>query len=327
MRYPRDHGYFMPPDWARHDRYWMAWPSGAEVWGRQLDAAREAVADVAKMMAEQAPVTVLANPAEVADVSLSCGPGVAAMVVPHGDCCMRSIGPTFLLDYRGGMAGIRWSDREEEVAAALLGHLDIPTFEGPPGMSGGYIDVDGEGTCLASEALSAEFGSSRERLDEVLSAYLGIERVIWLKPGLEGDLRGGQILDLARFLRPGLVAAQYDEDRADPNGEVLRENFNRLKAARDARNRALTVVPLPQPKRKERPDGSRICMSYTNCLVNSNFIALPAFEESRDAVAYDRVVSALLDHVVVLVPVADLAYGAGGLGNLVLSQPCVRSLT
>lgn len=317
----------MPPEWARHDRYWIAWPSGNARWGDGLDSARDIVADIARMLAEQGPVTVLANPSEVADVSLTCGPGIGAMVVPHDDCCLRSVGPSFLLDYRGGMAGLRWPSKEPEVAETLIGHLGLPAFDGPAGVSAAFVDVDGEGTALVSEALASSSGEGREQLERALSVYLGVEKTIWLKPGLDGDVRGGQVLDLARFLRPTLVVAAYEEDRADAEGEVLKENFDRLRSARDARNRSLTVVPVPLPKRREGPDGRRLCRSYTNCFVNSNFIAIPAFEDTKDQVAYDKVVAALLDHVVVSVPVTDLAHAGGGLGNLVLAQPSVRSLT
>lgn len=318
----------MPPDWGRHERYWMAWPCRSGRWGDHLEAACEVVAEVAKLVAEQGPVTILANPAEVADISLSCGPGIAAMVVPHGDCCMRSMGPTFLLDFRGGMIGIRWPDEwRGTVADAILDHLRLPGVAGPLTAPGGFFDVDGEGSCLASEGLLSAAGCSREEAERYLADYVGIDKVIWLKHGLEGDLTGGHVLNLARFLRPGVVLALTDDDRGDANADLLKENAARLKAARDARNRELTIARAPQPKRRERADGTRICASYANCFVNRNFILLPAFEDSKDQVAYDSVVSVLLDHVVISLPALDLAYGGSGFANIAIAQPSVRALT
>lgn len=318
----------MPPEWVRHERYWMAWPCRAGRWGDHLDAARDVVAEAAKLVAEQGPVTMLANPAEVADVSLSCGPGIAAMVVPHGDCCMRSMAPSFLLDFRGGMIGVRWPDKwGNAVADAILTHLALPRVLGPWQAPGGFFDVDGEGTCLASEGLLTAVGCSRDEAERSLSDYLGVDKVIWLKCGLEGDVTGGHIHNLARFLRPGVVLALTDDERGDVNAELLKENVLRLKAARDAKNREITVARAPQPKRKLRADGSRICASYANCFVNRNLVVLPAFEDAKDQVAYDSVVGALLDHVVISLPALELAYGGSGFADIAVAQPSIRSLT
>jgi len=318
---PRERGYAMPPAWARHGRYWTGWPSGIAVWRDHLDPAREAMAGLAALLAEHRPVTVLANPAEAAHVSLMCGPGVGAMIVPHVDCCLRAVGPTFLTGAEG-VAGVLWrADADDAVGASILDKLSLQRFHGPLPLVSGMVDVDGEGTALASEALLDHAGRPREEVEPLLRDWLGVETVIWLRAGLEGDVSGGRLFNLARFLRPGLVLAP-DDDRADDADSALRgDNLNRLRRGRDARGRTLEVVAVPTPKRRERPSGRRIVMSYANCFVDDGLIVLPAFEDGRDDVAYDRVVGALLDHTVVSYPAVEFAFGGGGLGALILSEP------
>jgi len=36
---PKERGYTMPPEWAPHERCWMAWPHREDLW-RDLDATR-----------------------------------------------------------------------------------------------------------------------------------------------------------------------------------------------------------------------------------------------------------------------------------------------
>ena len=64
-------------------------------------------------------------------------------------------------------------------------------------LEGGGIDVDGEGTVIASEATllnpNRNPDMTREQVEEVLIEYLGVQQVIWLGEGLQDDMTGGQI--------------------------------------------------------------------------------------------------------------------------------------
>lgn len=313
----------MPPAWSRHQRYWLAWPAAAGPWRDHLDAAREAMAALAAVLSEHRPVTVLANPEELADVSLMCGPGVAAMVAAHGECCLGAIGPGFLV--RPGEArlgGIVWPGEgaDAAVAAAILENRRAQAFPGPLPRAGAMIEVDGEGTALVSEALLA--GRSAAEVAALLRDWLGVEQVIWLNGAIDGDTSGGRLFNAARFLRPGVAVCSVESDAAAPDAAMLADNLKRLERAFDAGGRRIEVVPVPLPKPVVRPDGSRVAMSYANCFVDGSLVVLPAFEDSRDEMAYDLVVQALLDHTVVAHPAAEFAFGgAGGLGSLILAEP------
>lgn len=322
MTTPRAQGYAVPPPSGRHGRYWMGWPSGDAIPPDHLDAAREAMAGLAALLAEHRPVSVLANPSEVADVSLMCGPGVGAMMVPHGDCCLRVHGPSFLLrQAEPRLAAVRWREcGEGAVADAILDKLRVPVFTGPLPAVPAMVETDGEGIALVSEALPRLAGMAPDAVERALHDWLGIDTVVWLAAGLEGDVSGGRVLNCARFLRPGLVIALTEERDDDPNAALLAENLARLKRVRDARGRGLEVVAVPQPKRRDG-GGRRILMSYANCFVDGTLVILPAFEDPRDDVAYDRVVAALMDHTVVSYPAREFAFGGGGLGDLILAEP------
>ena len=61
------------------------------------------------------------------------------------------------------------------------------------------------------------------------------------------DETGGHIDELACFTSPGDVALTWTEDRGDPQYEISPDAYERLRSARDARGRALSVHKIHQP--------------------------------------------------------------------------------
>ena len=183
----------------------MAWPVREDLWGQMLDAACEAFAEVARTIAQFEPVTMVAAPKAVADVSLYCGSGVGCQPLAHDDSWMRDIGPTFLRDDAGRLAGVDWvfngwGERytpfaaDAAVARKLLAHLDVPRYEAPLVLEGGAIDTDGAGTVLTTEAVvfdTARNGNlMRAQAEHELCELLGASKVIWLGEGLVDDDTG-----------------------------------------------------------------------------------------------------------------------------------------
>ncbi|MBF0373286.1 MAG: agmatine deiminase family protein [Alphaproteobacteria bacterium] len=315
---PLDEGFFLAPEWLPVKRYWLAWPEAPPGLDEQaVESARLSLADLARGLAALGPVSVLANPAQVVDVSLYCGAGVGAVAIAHDHCCMRAVGPGFLIGPDGGRAGLRW--RGGAVAGRLLDLLSLRRFDCPLPLDGFAIDVDGEGTCLAPQALLRAM--PREDAEAMLAEWLGARVVIWLETGLEGEPPPGRLVSVARFLRPGLVMALVGGESDDPNLAPLEANRDILGRSRDAAGRKLELVEAPQPRRRLGPDGRRVPMSYTDAFMGNAAIMLPAFDDHRDQTVWDNVVAAL-DANVFSVPAWDFATTAGvGLGSLVLAQP------
>lgn len=339
MRTPKDDGFFMPAEWQTHTRCWMAWPCRADLWGEGLEAARSAYADVADAISEFEPVTMLANPEHVAEVSLRFGAGVASMPLPLDDSWMRDTGPSFLIDGKGGLAGVDWRfngwgekyqpyDRDAAIAGALLDHLKIPRYEAPFVLEGGAITVDGEGTLLTTEQCllnpNRNPGMDRVAIEEGLKAYLGVETVIWLGRGLEDDETDGHVDNLATFVKPGVVLALTAKNEKDGNYEALQDNLERLRAARDAKGRELEVIEVQQPTRAEDENGRRLARSYVNLYIANGGVVMPAFEDGRDKAAYDVVSRCFPDHKVRQVVVNDLIVGGGGIHCITQQQPVAQ---
>ncbi|MGH6962107.1 MAG: agmatine deiminase family protein, partial [Dongiaceae bacterium] len=279
MARPADDGFFMPPEWAPHARCWMEWPCRAELWGDRIEATREAYAEVASAIARFEPVTMITKPKNLAEASLQVGQvqNVSVFPVPHDDSWMRDNGPTFVVNAAGAVAGVDWRwnawgdrypdhERDAAVAEEVLKHLAMRRYEAPFVLEGGAIHTDGEGTLLTTESCllnpNRNPGIGRADMEELLAAYLGIKKVVWLGGGLMDDDTDGHVDNLACFAKSGLVLALTSSDSADANHGPLKDNLARLRAATDAQGRPLEVVEIEQPRARYLPDGRRYGLSY-----------------------------------------------------------------
>jgi agmatine deiminase len=337
MSNPFDDGFAMPAEWANHARCWMAWPVRDEAWGEHLEAAQEAVAELAKTVAQFEPVTMVVKPKNVAEVSLLTGQGVNQISLQQDDCWIRDMGPVFIVNGDKQVAGVDWNfngwghrypeyDRDAAVAEAILDNLKMRRYDADLVVEGGALHVDGEGTLIATEAVllnpNRNPDKSREQVEESLIRHLGVKQVIWLAEGLQDDFGGGQVQNLARFVKPGVVLALTCSDSADPNHKVLTDNLARLKAAKDAAGRDLEVIEVEQPRPQFDAEGRRLALSYVNFYLPNNALILPAYEDgAADKRAFDTISNLYPKREVIQLPAIELAYGGGGIHSICLPQP------
>ncbi len=334
MGYPIDDGYHMPAEWAPHARCWMAWPCAEETFP-DLGLAREAYAQVARTIAGFEPVTMIANPENVADARMLCGDAVELVALAIDDSWSRDTGPTYLVDGRGGLGGVDWPfnnygeidphyHNDKLLARRLLERSGAQRFEAPIILEGGAIHTDGRGTLLTTENVvlnpNRNPGLTKADADEVFRAHLGAKKVIWLDKALDVDSTDGHVDNLACFVRPGVVAALVAEDPADSQYAPLRENLERLGRAKDATGRPLEIIEIGQPARREFR-GERICSSYINFYIANGGIVLPVFDDPADTPAIEALERAFPDRVVVPVPGIDIARSGGCIHCITQQEP------
>ncbi len=336
MPSPTERGFRMPAEWAPHSRCWMAWPCREALWGEGLEAARDATAEVAKAIAAFEPVTMVVNPDSLAEVSLRFSAGVSCLPMALDDSWMRDTGPSFLVDGRGGLAGVSWRfngwgerylpyDNDAALAAALLDHVEVERIDAPLILEGGSIHVDGEGTLITTEEclLNPNRNANlwREEIERILASHLGIRKVIWLARGLVDDETDGHVDNLVCFVRPGVVLALSAGDPQDANHERLADNLERLRHTTDAKGRQLEVIEVEQPKARLGDDGRRLALSYVNLYLANGGVVMPSFEDTVDQKAYETVVQCFPERKVVQVPALDIVVGGGGIHCITQQQP------
>lgn len=289
---PSKMNYRMPGEWAKRGGTFMAWPvQSALCWPDNYQEVSRGYAQVAKAIAQFEPVTMLVNEADEKIAQELCGPTVRTLILEHNDGWLRDNGPTFLLNDQGDLAGVNWQfnawggkyepwDLDDQVAPKLLKHLGVPCFAAPFVLEGGSIHVDGEGTlltteeCLLNEKRNPHL--SKEQLEDHLKEYLNVDKIIWLKKGLDGDETDGHIDNVACFAKPGAIILQTCSDHMDANYGIIQENLAILKNTTDAKGRKLDIIEIPQPPRIDYQD-KRLTLSYLNFYLTEGGIVLPVF--------------------------------------------------
>ncbi|WP_371604768.1 agmatine deiminase family protein [Streptomyces sp. NBC_01220] len=333
----------MPPEWAPHDRTWMAWPGPNPTFASaaELDEARRAWAAVAHAVRRFEPVTMVVGPGQEDSARALLGPDIELAVRPLDDAWMRDIGPTFVTDGHelaavdwtfngwGAQGWARW-ERDRHIARSVAGLAGVPVHGSPLVNEGGAIHVDGEGTVLLTETVQLgrerNPGWSREQVEAEVHARLGTEKAIWLPRGLSGDYGTygtlGHVDIVAAFVRPGTVVAHVQPDPAHPDHGITRETVRILRAATDAKGRALEVVEVLAPT-VLRAGGEWVDYSYINHYLCNGGVVLCAFGDPRDELAAGIFRRLFPTRTVTLVDARAIFAGGGGIHCITQQQPKV----
>jgi agmatine deiminase len=345
---PAEHGYAFPAEWRRHAATWISWPRPEGIsFPGFYHRAIEDVTGVVAAIARHEPVRLNvpnANYERIVRARLEAA-GVprrrlAVFHIPTNECWTRDHGPAFVQRTRRGRtdtAVVDWGfnawggkyppwDADDAVPTRVAQALSLPVFHNPLVMEGGAIDVNGAGTllateeCLLSDVQSRNPGLGSKGTERVLHDYLGATHVIWLGDGIAGDDTHGHVDDLARFVRPGVVALAAESDPRDANYRALAENRERLQGARDARGRTLEVVPLPMPAPLYFA-GTRLPASYLNFLVVNDAVLVPTFNDPKDREALGTLAELFPGRTVVGIHALDLVWGFGTIHCLTQQEP------
>jgi agmatine deiminase len=204
-----------------------------------------------------------------------------------------------------------------------------PTFgarrEFPIVLEGGSIDVNGRGTlltteeCLLSTTQQRNPSMNRAAYEQMFADYFGIQSVIWLGEGIEGDDTHGHVDDLTRFVAPDTVVAMVEANPQDANYSALHHNLGRLRAARDQDGHRLNVVEIPMP----RPvvfEGRRLPASYANFYIANGAVLVPVFNDPNDRIALNTLAQLFPAREVVPIYSGDLIWGFGALHCMTQQQ-------
>lgn len=286
----------MPAEWEKRLRTFMEWPIRKEIWPHGLENAKKGYSQVAQAIAEFEEVIMITRLDMVEEAKRMCGEKVKIISMDHDDSWIRDNGPTFIINNKGELAGVNWKfnawgekyvpyDKDDKVAEKILELYGIPRFDAPIVLEGGSIHVDGEGTlitteeCLLNEKRNPHL--SKGHIEEVLTEYLAIKKVIWLSKGLYGDETDGHIDNVACFIKPGTIVIQVCKNREDPNYRISVENLKILENIRDAKGRALEIIQIEEPPTRYL-NGDRLTLSYINYYPVEGGIILPVFGEDAE---------------------------------------------
>jgi agmatine deiminase len=331
---PARRGYAMPAEWAPHRATWIAWPHNKADWPGKFEPIPWAYAEIVRVLSRNERVCILAqNAAPARAVLKKAGVDLRRVDffrIPTDRVWTRDSGAIFVTHKDGKRIATHWKfngwakypnhKKDDLVAARIAKAARVPEYPVDAVMEGGAIDVDGRGTlmateeCLLSDVQARNPGLGREGIERVFRDVLGIKHVIWLGRGIAGDDTHGHIDDLARFVAPGRVLLCEERNRRDENYAPLKENLERLRAAK------VEVVPLPMPA----PivfEGQRLPASYANFYIANGVVIVPTFNDPRDRVALGVIAECFPDREVVGIHCVDFVWGLGTLHCATQQEP------
>lgn len=348
---PHSLGYRMPAEWEPHAATWLAWPHNRSDWPGKFEAIPWIFADIVRHLARVEDVNLIVASAREKQTTQKIlrlchidTKRVKFHIWPTNRIWTRDSGPIFvknktdiaLTNWRFN-AWAKYSDWKhdnqlpERIAKKLKTDKFTPIIErnGKPYhvvLEGGSIDVNGQGLmltteeCLLSKVQQRNPGLSQRDLEQIFAEYLGVEKVIWLGRGIQGDDTHGHVDDISRFVAADTVLTAIEPSRADVNYEPLQENLRRLRATTDFEGRKLQIVELPLP----RPvffRGQRLPASYANFYIANGLVLVPTFNDPNDRIALNILANLFPDREIVGIHCGDFIWGLGAIHCMTQQQP------
>jgi agmatine deiminase len=251
----------------------------------------------------------------------------------------RDHGPIFLtrdVDGKHERAIVDWDynawggkyppfDLDDQVPQHVAKLRGVPLFSPGIIMEGGSIEVNGRGTVLTTEACLLNPNRNphltKSEIERYLRDYLGCTNVLWLGDGIVGDDTDGHIDDLTRFVNPTTVVTIVEEDPADENYEILRENLKRLRTLRDQDGKPLRIVEIPTCGLLEH-EGQRLPASYANFYIANKIVLVPTYRHKKhDQLALEILQKEFPDRKVIGVDSTELIWGLGSFHCISQQEP------
>ncbi len=367
---PKQDGFRMPGEFEPHEHIFMIWPERPDNWRQGAKPAQRAYAEVAKAIAKHTPVTMLVNNSQYANCRARLPEHIRVVEMSSDDAWVRDCGPTFVINDKGEIRGVDWIfnawgglvdglyfpwANDDAMAQKICDLQGIDSYRTdadscPAGLDfileGGSIHVDGEGTLITTEMclLNPDAGRNvpnldKEQIEMMLKEYLNLEKIIWIKDGIDPYETNGHIDDVACYIRPGEVACIWTDDPEHPFYAAAQAAYKTLSEATDAKGRKLKVWKMCMTKEPcylkdawsidtatgaiPREEGEISIASYMNFLITNNAIILPQYGDENDELAVQQAQEMFPGYTIEPVMTTEVAYGGGNIHCITQQQPKV----
>ena len=340
---PRSLGYAMPAEWEIHEATWISWPhrdgqSFPDSYGRVVPTLVKMAAALAESEILRINISSSEQEDEVRGLLSKAAPmdRVEFHHNPTNEPWCRDHGPIFVK--RQGVSSLAVNDfgynawggkyppfeADDVVPTRIARYLGLPLFE--PGfiLEGGSVDPNGAGTLLTTESCllnpNRNPSLSRQQIEQGLRDYLGVDQILWLGDGIEGDDTDGHVDDITRFVSRDTVVTVVEPHRGDPNHAPLKENLERLREMSLADGTPLNVLEMPMPPRIDR-EGLRLPASHANFYIANESVLMPSFGGESDAIAADLLAGLFPTRMIRPIDCRELIWGLGAFHCLTQQQP------
>lgn len=346
---PKKDGFYMPAEFSPHYGCILIFPERSDSWQYGAYAARKAFVEICTAIGESEKVTVCASEKQYENARRMLPDNIRVVEMSSNDSWARDYAPTFVTDGKN-IRGINWRfnawgglfdglyfpwDKDDKMARKLCDLYDKDMYDaGNFVLEGGSIHVDGEGTCITTEACLLSGGRNpdmtKEEIENKLKEYLGVEKVIWLKNGIYNDETNEHVDNICAFVKPSEVVLAWTDDENDPQYELSKSCYDILSNSTDAKGRKLKIHKLYLPKpvkitaeecegldtmdfEPTRQPNERLAASYVNFYISNNAVVMPFFNDPADEKAKAVLERLFPERKVIGIYARDILIGGGNI--------------
>jgi len=328
----------LPPEWDKHERTWVAFPTAGYTLGETEDekeAARKTWASVANAASEFEKVSVVVNPGDEAIARKYLSSACEIIPIPIDDAWIRDTGPTFVFEERelaavdwvfNGWGAQGWAkfEKDQELAKEIAKLAGARLVSSPLVNEGGGIHVSGNGKVLLTETVQLGQGRnpklSRQEVEAEIHEKLGTSEAIWFKRGLTRDYEEfgtqGHVDIVACFAPDGRIIYHDQRNPNHPDYLVSAEVREQLLRA------GFELLALPAPTIQKDSQGY-VDFSYVNHYVLNHGVLLCSFNDEKDKEAKALLREAYPGREIVLLDATELFARGGGIHCITQQQPAI----
>lgn len=356
---PADRGFYMPAEYMPHQATIMIFPIRPGSWPNGAQRAQDIFADIARKIAKSEKVYIIVDERtyEAASGRLSDVENIEFLNIRSDDAWARDTAPTFVADGREAR-GVIWSFNawggmynglyrpwynDRRLASDFCNGTGFMMFHAEPFvLEGGSIHSNGVDTLLTTEECLLSPGRnpemSKDEIEEMLLAYTGMKRVVWLPYGIYNDETDGHVDNVAAFTGKNDVVLAWTDDTDDPQYSRSAADLMVLEDA------GINVHKLPLPDvpvcitaeelegyefeegEDAREAGERLAASYVNFYYTNEAVLMPQFggeNHESDKRAVDIISELCPDRKIIPIPARDIIAGGGNIHCITQQIPLV----
>ncbi|MBP1630115.1 MAG: agmatine deiminase [Bacteroidetes bacterium] len=341
---PKELGYYFPAEWVKHASTWLSYPHNENSWPDKIETIFPFYNQFIKELARGEIVNINILNQEmrerVSKELIVLGVDMTKIVFHDfktNDAWARDHGASILLNNDGkSRAIVDWdynawggkypAELDNMIPSQMAKYLGLEVFRPEIVMEGGSVDFNGKGSlltttaCLLNENRNPSLNQSQ--IEEKLINYYGVENVIWLADGVEGDDTDGHVDDITRFVNEDTVITVVEENKSDYNYEPLQENLKLLNKARLENGKQINVVELIMPEPVIWED-QRLPASYANFYIANEAVIVPIFNCKNDNKAIYTLEECFKDRKVIGIDSTDIIWGLGSFHCLSQQEPAL----
>ncbi|MFZ4412804.1 MAG: agmatine deiminase family protein [Bacteroidales bacterium] len=342
---PREKGYRFPAEWEKHAATWLSYPHNENSWPGRMQNIYPAYHQFIKEISLGETVNINVNDdlmlIHVKEQLTAYGvnmDNIRLFVHPTNDAWCRDHGPAFLLNQHAQDKKIiinweynAWGNKypfelDNKIPELIAKKLQLPLISPGIVMEGGSVDFNGAGSlittkaCLLNENRNPHLNQTQ--IENYLCEYYGVEQIIWLNDGIDGDDTNGHVDDICRFVNEDTVVTVMEHDKNDLNYLPLLENYNTLKKQRLLNGKLLNVIELPMPEPLFIED-QRVPCSYANFYIANAGVMVPIFGCKTDDVALNILSDCFTDRKVIGIDSSEIIWGLGSFHCLSQQEPSI----